>query len=457
MISVPRQLLIQAVFIAVNAIFAALEMAMVSLSSTKLKMLEEEGDKTATKLLKMLENPSGFLSAIQIAISLSGFLGSAFAADSLSEPMTEWFLSLGVRMNPQTLNSISVVIITIILTLVTIIFGELVPKRVAQQKSYQVAKAFLKLLQVISTVLKPLIWLTSSATNLILRILHMKTSSEDDQVSEAEIRMMVETGGDSGTIEEDEKEMIQNIFEFNDISVSEIMTRIGDVNYFSVDDDDETIINTIKESGNSRYPVYEGDVNNIIGILNARDFLINRTSGSRKSVRDMLRRAYFVPESIKADQLFSDMQKKKVHISIVIDEYGETRGIITLEDLLEEIVGNIYDEFDEAEAPEIERLGENRWRVSGTLTIEDLEDELDVKIPDERDYDTVGGMVFSCLHEIPSDGQTFTIEVNGLRITVTQVEDKRIAQAVVEKIIPPVEEADDKTQAGKRKEKEKDE
>ncbi len=457
MISVPRQLLIQAVFIAVNAIFAALEMAMVSLSSTKLKMLEEEGDKTATKLLKMLENPSGFLSAIQIAISLSGFLGSAFAADSLSEPMTEWFLSLGVRMNPQTLNSISVVIITIILTLVTIIFGELVPKRVAQQKSYQVAKAFLKLLQVISTVLKPLIWLTSSATNLILRILHMKTSSEDDQVSEAEIRMMVETGGDSGTIEEDEKEMIQNIFEFNDISVSEIMTRIGDVNYFSVDDDDETIINTIKESGNSRYPVYEGDVNNIIGILNARDFLINRTSGSRKSVRDMLRRAYFVPESIKADQLFSDMQKKKVHISIVIDEYGETRGIITLEDLLEEIVGNIYDEFDEAEAPEIERLGENRWRVSGTLTIEDLEDELDVKIPDERDYDTVGGMVFSCLHEIPSDGQTFTIEVNGLRITVTQVEDKRIAQAVVEKIIPPVDEADDKTQAGKRKEKEKDE
>ena len=457
MISVPRQLLIQAVFIAVNAIFAALEMAMVSLSSTKLKMLEEEGDKTATKLLKMLENPSGFLSAIQIAISLSGFLGSAFAADSLSEPMTEWFLSLGVRMNPQTLNSISVVIITIILTLVTIIFGELVPKRVAQQKSYQVAKAFLKLLQVISTVLKPLIWLTSSATNLILRILHMKTSSEDDQVSEAEIRMMVETGGDSGTIEEDEKEMIQNIFEFNDISVSEIMTRIGDVNYFSVDDDDETIINTIKESGNSRYPVYEGDVNNIIGILNARDFLINRTSGSRKSVRDMLRRAYFVPESIKADQLFSDMQKKKVHISIVIDEYGETRGIITLEDLLEEIVGNIYDEFDEAEAPEIERLGENRWRVSGTLTIEDLEDELDVKIPDERDYDTVGGMVFSCLHEIPSDGQTFTIEVNGLRITVTQVEDKRIAQAVVEKIIPPAEEVDDKTQVGKRKEKEKDE
>lgn len=435
MISVPRQLFIQAIFIAINAIFAALEMAMVSLSTTRLKMLEEEGDKAAIRLLKMLENPAGFLSAIQVAISLSGFLGSAFAADSLSEPLTDWFISLGLTMIPyQTLNSISVVIITIILTLVTIIFGELVPKRIAQQKSYEVAKVFMKLLMVISTILKPIIWFTSSTTNLILRILHLKTSSEDESVSEAEIRMMVDAGSDNGTIEEDEKEMIQNIFEFNDIKVSEIMTRIGDVKYFSVDDDEETIIRTIKESGNSRYPVYEDDINNIIGILNARDFFININDGRRKSLREMLRSAYFVPESIKADQLFSDMQKKKVHIAIVIDEYGETRGIVTLEDLLEEIVGNIYDEFDEAEAPEIEKIGENRWRVSGSLSIEDLEDELGIDIPDDRDYGTVGGMVFSCLHEIPEDGQTFTVEIHDLRITVTKVEDKRIAQAEIEKI-----------------------
>ena len=222
MISVPRQLLIQAFFILVNAIFAGLEMAMVSLSSTKLKMLEEEGDRTAIKLLKMLENPAGFLSAIQIAITLSGFLGSAFAADSLSEPLTDWIISLGVDSIPySTLNSISVVFITIILTVVTIIFGELVPKRVAQQKSYEMARIFLKLLQAISTIFKPVIWITSGSTNLILKLLHLKTSSEDDAVSEAEIRMMVESGGDSGTIEEDEKEMIQNIFEFNDINVSE--------------------------------------------------------------------------------------------------------------------------------------------------------------------------------------------------------------------------------------------
>ena len=449
MISVPRQLLIQAVFIAINAIFAGLEMAMVSLSTTKLKMLEEEGDKAAVKLLKMLENPAGFLSAIQVAISLSGFLGSAFAADSLSEPLTDWLISLGLTgISYSTLNSISVVIITLILTVVTIIFGELVPKRVAQQKSYEVAKIFMKLLQVISTVLKPVIWFTSSCTNLILRLLHLKTNSEDDTVSEAEIRMMVETSGDNGIIEEDEKEMIQNIFEFNDIKVSEIMTRIGDVNYFSVDEDAKTIIDTIKASGNSRYPVYEEDINNIIGILNARDFLININEGAKKTVRQLLRSAYFVPESIKADQLFSDMQKKKVHIAIVIDEYDETRGIITLEDLLEEIVGNIYDEFDEAEAPEIVKLDDRRWKVSGTLAIEDLEDELDVDIPDDRDYDTVGGMVFSCLHEIPEDGQTFTIVTNGLKITVTRVEDKRIAEAVIEKI----EQESETTEESDRKE-----
>ena len=350
MISVPRQLLIQAVFIAINAIFAGLEMAMVSLNSTKLKMLEEKGDKAAIKLLKMLENPSGFLSAIQVAISLSGFLGSAFAADSLSEPLTDWLISIGLDgIGYSTLNSISV------------------------------------------------------------------------------------------------EEMINNIFEFNDIRVSEIMTRISDVNYFSVDDDEETIINTIKESGNSRYPVYEEDINDIIGILNARDFLLNLNARPKKTVREMLRSAYFVPESIKADQLFNDMQRKKVHIAIVIDEYGETRGIITLEDLLEEIVGNIYDEFDETEAPEIEKLGDNRWRVSGTLSIEDLEKELDIDIDDDSDFDTLGGMVLACLHEIPEDGQTFTIETNGLRIMVTRVEDKRIAEAVVEKITPsPEQEAEGK-------------
>ena len=433
MVSVPKQLLIQAILIALNAFFAAMEIAVISLNTTKLKRLVEEGDEKAGKLLSMAENPAGFLSTIQVGISLSGFLGAAFAADSLSEPLTLWLLEMGVKLPEALLNNIAVILITLILTFVTIVFGELIPKRIAQQKSYEVAKACCGIIGVISVIFKPIILLISGTTNLILRMMKLKTEAEDEQVSEDDIRMMVDVGGESGSIEEDEKEMIQNIFEFNDIAISEIMTRVSDVNAISIEDSEEDILRIIKESGNSRFPVYKDDINDIIGILNSREFLINLNDENGKSVRDMLRKPYFVPETIKADQLFSDMQKNKVHISIVIDEYGETRGIVTLEDLLEEIVGNIYDEYDAAETPAIEPLPDGRWKVQGTLSIEDLNDELGIHITDDRDYDTVGGMIFSCLHTIPEDGKQFTVEVNGLKITVTRVEDKRIIEAIVEK------------------------
>lgn len=446
MVSVPKQLLIQAILIALNAFFAAMEIAVISLNTTKLKRLVEEGDEKAGKLLSMAENPAGFLSTIQVGISLSGFLGAAFAADSLSEPLTLWLLEIGVKLPEALLNNIAVILITLILTFVTIVFGELIPKRIAQQKSYEVAKACCGIIGVISVIFKPIILLISGTTNLILRMMKLKTEAEDEQVSEDDIRMMVDVGGESGSIEEDEKEMIQNIFEFNDIAISEIMTRVSDVNAISIEDSEEDILRIIKESGNSRFPVYKDDINDIIGILNSREFLINLNDENGKSVRDMLRKPYFVPETIKADQLFSDMQKNKVHISIVIDEYGETRGIVTLEDLLEEIVGNIYDEYDAAETPAIEPLPDGRWKVQGTLSIEDLNDELGIHITDDRDYDTVGGMIFSCLHTIPEDGKQFTVEVNGLKITVTRVEDKRIIEAIVEKTEKESEDEEEKSE-----------
>lgn len=446
MVSVPKQLLIQAILIALNAFFAAMEIAVISLNTTKLKRLVEEGDEKAGKLLSMAENPAGFLSTIQVGISLSGFLGAAFAADSLSEPLTLWLLEMGVKLPEALLNNIAVIIITLILTFMTIVLGELIPKRIAQQKSYEVAKACCGIIGVISVIFKPIILLISGTTNLILRMMKLKTEAEDEQVSEDDIRMMVDVGGESGSIEEDEKEMIQNIFEFNDIAISEIMTRVSDVNAISIEDSEEDILRIIKESGNSRFPVYKDDINDIIGILNSREFLINLNDENGKSVRDMLRKPYFVPETIKADQLFSDMQKNKVHISIVIDEYGETRGIVTLEDLLEEIVGNIYDEYDAAEAPAIEPLPDGRWKVQGTLSIEDLNDELGIHITDDRDYDTVGGMIFSCLHTIPEDGKQFTVEVNGLKITVTRVEDKRIIEAIVEKTEKESEDEEEKSE-----------
>lgn len=441
MVSVPKQLLIQLLLILLNAFFASMEMAVVSLNQTKLKVKIEEGDKKAEKLLKYVESPAQFLSTIQVGITLAGFLGSAFAADALSEPLVNLFRSWGlVAFTDATLNTIAVIIITIILSFFTLIFGELVPKRIAQQMPYKWAKTFVGFIGVLTKMMTPIIWLLSGTTNLVLRILHLKTTNNGDSVSEADIRMMVDVGGEKGTIEEDELEMIQNIFDFNDISVSEIMTRKSDVVAFSSNDSDEEILAGIKESGNSRFPIYkEDDDNDVLGILNSREFLLNLSEGKPKTVAEMLRPAYFIPESIKADKLFNDMQMKKVHIAIVIDEYGDNAGIITLEDLLEEIVGNIYDEYDPQENPEIEKIGDNLWKVSGSMDIEELADELNIEIPEDRDYDTVGGLVLSCLNEIPKDGDCLTVESHNLHVEVTKVEERRIVEANIS-ILPEEDE-----------------
>ncbi len=434
MVSVPKQLLFQAVLILLNAFFAATEMAVISLNSNKLKKLEEDGDKQAGKLIKMVENPSKFLSTIQIGITLAGFLGSAFAADSLSEPMVELFRGWGLTSIPvSVLNNFSVVIITIILAFFTLVFGELVPKRIAQQKALPVAKFSLGVISVLSVIFKPLIWLISASTNIVLKFFHLNTEANDDSVSEDDIRLMVDVGGESGTIEEDEKTMIQNIFEFNDSAVYEIMTRQSDIIAIDITDSEEEILETIKTSGMSRFPVYEEDINSILGILNSREFLINLTKKDcdKKTLKELLRTPYFVPETIKADQLFSDMQKNKIHIAIVIDEYGGTSGIITLEDLLEEIVGNIYDEYDKQEKPEIEKIGNNRYRIQGDTLLDDVMEELDISLPEDDGYDTVGGLVLSTLHTIPKDGQKFTVNFDNISITVTNVLDHRIDEVIL--------------------------
>ena len=296
--------------------------------------------------------------------------------------------------------------------------------------------------------MRPVIWLLSVSTNGMLKLLRLKVEAEEETVTEEEIRMMIDLGGQKGTIDQEEQEWIENVFRFDDISVREAMTRTADVEAFSLDATDEEIIHTIRETGLSRYPVYNEDINDIVGILNARDFLLERGAENPRSLKELLRSAYFVPESIHADDLFQDMQTKKVHIAVVIDEYGQTAGIITIEDLLEEIVGNIYDEFDPAEKPEMERLEDNLWRVNGGVFIDDLAEELDMEIPEDEDYDTVGGMIFSCLHTIPADGSQFDVQINGLDIHVEKIEDRRIEEALIRKLPPaePEEDGDDSEQ-----------
>ena len=439
MSTIVLQILLQIVLILINGFFAGTEMAVVSLNTTKLHKLEEDGNKYAAKLLNLVADSSGFLSTIQIGITLAGYLGSALAAENFSGYLVDWLYNgLGFTvLSPTALSVIAIVLITIILAYFTLVFGELVPKRIALQKSFEWAKAAYGVVSAIAFVMKPVIRFLAFSTNLVLRIMHLKVETVDENVTEEEIRMMVDIGEEKGNIDVNEKEWIQNIFDFDDVSVRRVMTQRTDVIAISLEDDKEEILHTIEESGLSRYPVYDEDLDDVVGILYARDFLLAAGKGEEIRLKELLRPAYFVPESIHADTLFADMQKKKIHIAVIIDEYGAMEGIVTMEDLVEEIVGNIYDEFDPEEEPEIVKLEDNLWKVTGNTTIDDLAEELDVE-PDmeDEDSDTVGGLIISLLQAIPEDGVGFEVEGFGLHIKIQaeDIKDRRIEKAYISKL-----------------------
>ena len=434
--SILPQLLLQVILILVNAFFAAAEIAVISLNASKLRKSAEDGDKTCARLLKLVEEPSGFLSTIQIGITLAGFLGSAFAADNFSGYLVDWvYGDLGFHALPlSALNTLSVILITLILSYFTLIFGELVPKRIAMQKSFAVAKFVYRVVSFVALIMKPAVAFLSFSTNVVLKLFGMKTEAEEETVTEDEIRLMVELGEENGSIDSDEKEWIQNVLEFNDTIVRNCMTHESEIIAIPADATDEEITQLINESGVSRYPVYQEDLHDIIGILNARTFLLSRAKGEKTDIKKLLRPAYFIPETVHASTLFRDMQKQKLHIAVVVDEYGDTSGIVTLEDLVEEIFGNIYDEFDENEPAEIEQLQENLWRVTGTADVSDIAKELDIDLPESSDYTTLGGMVFSNLKTIPKDGTTVELDVGGIHIHVDAISRRRIQSALVSKI-----------------------
>ena len=431
--SIPRQLLLQVILIAINAFFAMTEIAVISLSPGKLRLLAEEGDRKAPKLLKLVEDSSAFLSTIQIGITLAGYLGSAFAADNFSEPLVNWvYYDLGFQALPvRALDTLSVIVITIILSYFTLVLGELTPKRIAMQKPLQVAKFSCGIVSAIAMVMRPVIWLLSASTNGLLRLLHLKTEAEEETVTEEEIRMMIDLGEARGTIDSGEKEWIENVFDFGESTVRDVMIHASEVTAFSLDTADGEIEQTIRDTGLSRYPVYSEDIHDILGILNAREFLLDRMSGHPRPLRELLRPAYFVPDTLKASALMQDMQSKKVHIAIVVDEYGDTAGLVTMEDLLEEIVGNIYDEFDPSEPAEIVELEPGLWRVSGSADVQEVAETVGVELPEDLDFDTLGGLVFSRLHTIPKDGTVLDVEAYGMRIHVEHIAERRIVAATV--------------------------
>jgi len=438
-----RQLLVQLILILINAFFASTETSVVSINENRIRKQAEEGDAVAVKLLKLIESPTRFLSTIQVCITLSGFLASAFAADSFASMLSGAILASGFTLlSPSVLNTVCVVLITLILSYFMIVLGELVPKRIALQNPEKVARFSCKVITVVSKIFTPLVWLLTISTNGVLCLFGINPNDTSEEVTEEEIRMMVDIGSESGAIEQDERTMIENIFEFNNTTAADAMVHRMDVVALQADDSDAEILETIRQSGLSRFPVYDEDIDDIIGVLNTRDFLLNTQATERKTTRELLRKPYLVPETVPADTLFSNMQKQKVHLAIVVDEYGGMSGIVTMEDLLEEIVGNIYDEFDPSEDAEIEKLGENLWRVNGTVELETLAEELDVQLPLEEDYDTLSGMVFSSFDRIPEDGARPEITLNGLHVQVESICDHRVEKALVSKVIIEADEND---------------
>ena len=439
-------IILQIVLIALNAIFACAEIAVLSINETKLERMADQGDKRAKRLWKLTREPAKFLATIQVAITLSGFLGSAFAADSFSEPLVAWILSLGVKIPENTLDTIAVVVITLILSYFTLVFGELVPKRVAMKKAEALGLGISGLVSGISSVFKPIVWFLSVSTNGVLRLLGIDPNEADEQVNEEEILMMVDAGSEKGAIDEQEKEFIQNVFEFDDLTAEEIAVHRTEVTFLWMEDPMEEWVKTIHDSRHTLYPVCDGSPDNIVGILNAKDYFRLEDRSREEVMREAVKAPFFVPETIKADVLFRKMKKTRNVMAIVLDEYGGMVGIITLNDLIEQLVGDLGEDTAEEEAaePHVEQLDENTWAIVGNAELQDIEEALGVDIGLEE-VETFTGLVFGELDMIPSDGpQDIELDFKGLHIHITKVEDHQIDYAIVTKLsIPDEDEEDD--------------
>lgn len=438
--SIIFKLLLLFVLVIINAFFAMSEIAIISLNDNVVDKQAEEGNKKAQKVKKLTDNPSNFLSTIQIGVTLAGFLTSASASSSFADGLTQKLVALNTPIPANVINGISVVLITIIMSYFSLVFGELAPKRMAMQKPEKIAYSVVGILLVVKTFTSPFVKILSASTNLVVKLCGFDPNANEESVTEEEIRMMVDVGQEKGVIEDIQKEMIDNIFDFDDIDVSDIMTHRTDM--FAVEDTDslEEVVSLSIEHGYSRIPVFHEDPDNIIGIVYIKDLLkyISTSLPKNKGPKDVMREAYYVPFSKNCGELFNEMCEKRVQMAVVVDEYGGTAGIVTMEDLLEAIVGNIQDEYDN-EDEEIVEVSENVFTIDGTAYIEEVNELVGEIIPD-GDYDTLGGFLISRLGYLPQDGDMTEVTFENLKFTILNVEDRRIGKVHVE--ITPKTEAD---------------
>lgn len=431
--SIVFMIMLQLILIALNAVFACAEIAVISMNDTKLSKLAAEGNKRAIRLEKLTSQPARFLATIQVAITLSGFLGSAFAAENFSEVLVDWVIGLGVGISPDVLDVIAVVVITIILSYFTLVLGELVPKQVAMRKAEKLALGMSGLISTISKIFAPIVSLLTISTNGILRLFGIDPNAVEEEVGEEEIRMMVDAGSEKGTIDSEEREFIQNVFEFDNLSVEDIITHRKDVTILDTEDSDEIWSETINSTGYTYYPVCEDSADQIIGVLNTKKYFRLEDKSRKEIMEKAVSSPYFVPETLMADALFRNMKKEKVGFAVVLDEYGGMSGIVTIKDLVEELVGDLEDDtVVEEELDFIEKIGENVWRISGGSSLEDVASEIGT-VFEEEEYDTLNGLIFHTLETLPEEGTE--IETDSLKIKVTEIEDLQVKTAIVSKII----------------------
>lgn len=415
-----KQILLQIILIALNAFFAATEIAVISLNEKKVRALAEDGNKKAVKMLKIIEEPTQFLSTIQIGITLAGFLGSAFAADNFAEVLSA-AISKAFNLsadNTKIINTVAVVLVTLILSYFTLIFGELVPKRIAMKHKEKLANSVCGIISFLAAVLKPIIWFLTISTNAVLRLVGIDPHEKEEPVSEEDIVLMLDAGADEGSLDHDDIEYIKNVFKLDKMTAEDVMTPRKSVISISYDASDKEILEIIEEESYSRIPVYEDNPDKIIGILHACDYLLKRNE-KNFDLKSILHTPVFVPETVSLDVLFKDMQTDHNHLAVVVNEYGETSGIVTMEDILEEIVGEIWDERDE-EIDEFKKIGDNTYKVLCTASLEDFREYFKLEDEEELDVSTVNGWITEITGIIPEVNYSF--DYKNLTVTITKAD-----------------------------------
>jgi len=432
-----KQIILQVVLIALNAFFAATEIAVISLNEKKVRALADDGNKKAIKMLKIIEEPTKFLSTIQIGITLAGFLGSAFAADNFAEGLsnsivTTFHLSAD---KAKIINTVAVVVITIVLSYFTLIFGELVPKRIAMKNKEKLANSVCGIISFLTNILKPIIWFLTISTNAVLRLVGIDPHEKEEPVSEEDIVLMLDAGADEGSLDHDDIEYIKNVFKLDKLTAEDVMTPRKSVISLTEDATDDEILKIIKEENYSRIPILEDDNDSVVGILHTCDYLLKRNDKDF-SLKSILMPAVFVPESVSLDVLFKDMQTDHNHMAVVVNEYGETSGIVTMEDILEEIVGEIWDERDE-EITEFKKVGDNKYRVLCSASLEDFREFFNLEDEEETDVTTVNGWITEVTDSIPETGYRF--EYKNLSVIVTKADRYMTKEVIVIVNNKPVE------------------